>query len=53
MQVQLMSDDELIKEYKTLDYSIYEAQSYGLSDMLRIQAVASEIEQRGLDLYEY
>lgn len=51
--IQLMSDDELFKEYKTLEYSIYETESYGLSDLLRIQAVASEIEKRGLDLYEY
>ena len=50
--IQLMSDDELIKEYKTLDYSIYEAQSYGFSDMLRIQAIANEIEYRGLEIYE-
>ena len=45
--IQLMSDEELIKEYKTLDYSIYEAESYGVSDMLRINAISQEIDKRG------
>lgn len=50
--IQLMSDEELIQEYKTLDYSIYEAQSYGFSDMLRINAISQEIDKRGLEIYE-
>ena len=50
--IQLMSDEELIQEYKTLDYSIYEAQSYGNSDMIRMQQIHQEIENRGLEIYE-
>lgn len=50
--IQLMSDEELIQEYKTLDYSIYEAQSHGVSDMLRINKISQEIDKRGLEIYE-
>jgi hypothetical protein len=51
--VQLMSDEDIVKEYKGLDYTIYDAQSYGISDMLRIQNLLDEIEKRGINLYEY
>lgn len=51
--IQLMSDDDLIKEYKTLDYSIYEAQSYGNSDMIRMSQVSEEIDKRGIDIWDF
>lgn len=48
--IQLMSDEELIQEYKTLDYSIYEAESYGNSDMIRMQQISQEIDARGIEI---
>jgi hypothetical protein len=45
-----MSDDQLIKEYQLLNNIIYETRSYNYSHMLRIQSVANEIEQRGLEI---
>jgi len=56
MPVQLMSDDELIKEYELyelLNNIIYEVRSYNYSHMLRIQSISNEIERRGLEIYQY
>jgi len=53
MLVQLMSNEDLIKEYELLNNLIYELQSYNYSHMLRIQEVANEIEHRGLEIYQY
>lgn len=52
MPIQLMSNENLIKEYELLNNLIYEIKSYDYSHMLRIQAVANEIEHRGLEIYE-
>ena len=52
MPVQLMSNEDLIKEYELLNNIIYETQSYNYSHMLQIQAVANEIEYRGLEIYD-
>jgi hypothetical protein len=53
MPIQLMSNEDLIKEYELLNNLIYETKSYNYSHMLRIQEVANEIEYRGLELYQH
>lgn len=53
MPVQLMSDDQLIKEYELLNNIIHEVRSYNYSHMLHIQSISNEIERRGLEIYEY
>jgi hypothetical protein len=53
MPIQLMSNNDLIKEYEILNNLIYEDGSYNYSHMLRIQAVVNEIEYRGLELYHH
>jgi len=53
MPVQLMSDDQLIKEYELLNNIIYEVRSYNYSHMLRIQSISNEIERRGLEKNKY
>jgi hypothetical protein len=53
MPIQLMSNEDLIKEYELLNNLIYELQSYNYSHMLRIQAIANEIEYRGLEIYNH
>jgi hypothetical protein len=50
MPVQFMSNNDLIQEYKLLKDIIYEARLGTPSNMLRIQALTNEIEQRGLEI---
>jgi hypothetical protein len=48
-----LSDDELLSEYKSLDHSIYELESYGINDMRRLLALSDEIDARGIDIHEF